>query len=477
MRRSPLLLALLAFALTAVLVPIVAQAKSKKSKKSSISKVSPMRAKPGTKLTIRGKNFSRKRRSNTVIFKGASGRTIFVKPKKASSRKLVVVVPSSIEDLIKGDSTRMRLRVVVKHVYGKQSSTRHSPLVLTALDKTPKPAPKKPAPKPAPNNTQTGTGSPAKPPAPKCGDGLGGTDPDHDLLSTTLERQIKTNPCTKDTDGDGVEDGFEYYSAKDLNQNAVPYPGKKPYPNALDGTDANHDYDGDGLTNIEEYKMWAHPSANPPASTLQTYTTDPAAPAFGGPYDTAPSFGNHQLPLNYSDGDQSTVVVNSGDPGYHSWLDFDGDGTLTDDERDVDGDGLSNIQEAHGGVPNDFAVMMRIAHYPDAGEADAFPNDDCDYVYKPAIERPYLEPDYLDWDTDGDGVWDGNDDQDHDGVSNVDEIKGPYTFDCDSDPLPIGGARNGATAAWDGGAMRRNPYEPCLPYRSEYCRRYVLQGG
>ncbi len=45
-------------------------------------------------------------------------------------------------------------------------------------------------------------------------------------------------PCKLDTDGDGVSDGFEYESALDLNSRALPYAGKKPYPNPLDGSDA-----------------------------------------------------------------------------------------------------------------------------------------------------------------------------------------------------------------------------------------------
>ena len=37
-----------------------------------------------------------------------------------------------------------------------------------------------------------------------------------------------------DTDGDQMTDGWEFYAAKDLNVKAVPYPGERPFPNALD---------------------------------------------------------------------------------------------------------------------------------------------------------------------------------------------------------------------------------------------------
>ena len=59
------------------------------------------------------------------------------------------------------------------------------------------------------------------------------------------------NPLNEDTDGDGVEDGYEYRSAKDLNDDEhqqpntfLPYPGKRPYANPL-FKDAGIDYDGD----------------------------------------------------------------------------------------------------------------------------------------------------------------------------------------------------------------------------------------
>ena len=38
-----------------------------------------------------------------------------------------------------------------------------------------------------------------------------------------------------------MSDGWEYWSAKDLNLKAVPFPGKRPFPNALDPSDGAPD--------------------------------------------------------------------------------------------------------------------------------------------------------------------------------------------------------------------------------------------
>ena len=62
-------------------------------------------------------------------------------------------------------------------------------------------------------------------------------DHDNDLLSNARELQIGTDPCLEDTDADNMSDGWEYCSAKDLDVNSVPYPGERPYLNALDPSD------------------------------------------------------------------------------------------------------------------------------------------------------------------------------------------------------------------------------------------------
>ena len=58
---------------------------------------------------------------------------------------------------------------------------------------------------------------------------------------TRASSSSKLDPCLADTDGDSVEDGYEYQSALDLNHYPrtapLPYPGKRPYPNPLDPSD------------------------------------------------------------------------------------------------------------------------------------------------------------------------------------------------------------------------------------------------
>ena len=100
--------ALLAAALMAL--PAGASAAKKKAKASTpkITRVTPMRLGVGQTLTIRGTNFKAKRNKNTVIFRAPNGRTAFAKPRRASRRKLVVVVPASVARLLTVKASRQR---------------------------------------------------------------------------------------------------------------------------------------------------------------------------------------------------------------------------------------------------------------------------------------------------------------------------------------------------------------------------------
>ncbi len=440
MRRLIPLFALLCLAVAAMPAQAAA-AKKKKAKTPTVKRVSPMRVAVGRTITIRGKNFSSSRRKNTIVFRSPGKRNAFAKPKRASRTKLVVKVPGSVERLLKKSgtkrvATRFTLRVISVKRYGKRTPRRLSPVIVSA--------------------TESGTLD--------CGKG---TDFDNDLLSNAREKSLGTDPCLRDTDLDGVADYFEVESALDLNQRAVPYPGKRAWANPLDASDPGDDYDGDALSLREEHDLWAKARSNPAPSLLQVYTNDPYTPVFGGPYGTRPTFGGGSATMNYSDGQQATLTVTPGHAEFRSSLDFDGDGRLTDDERDGDGDGLRNVDE--------IRALMWQKHYP--------VGDDCGYEYKPVLPRSFLQVNYLDPDSDGDGVWDGNDDQDNDGVSNVDEVKPPYNypphplFDACQEvtPLPVDGARNSSPTTPGGAPVRRHPYNPCLPYRSDTCARFGLR--
>jgi hypothetical protein len=240
-------------------------------------------------------------------------------------------------------------------------------------------------------------------------------DADSDGMLNGDELKYGVNPCVSDSDADGLIDGYEYESARDLaSHNAGisgrPYAGEKPWPNPLWAGDAADDFDGDGLTMTEEYRLW--------------WTT------------------GHKFPVSeYSDGTQAsgvvlrTNVVN--DP-----LDLNHNGALTDDERDADGDGLSNVIELHLRGPETWfsdilgEPLYSIRHFSD------------------------LDPTVRD--TDGNGIADGADDQDSDGYSNITEMQ-----------LKRGtrGAAFGETN------LLVSPYNPCLPNPyAQVCSRYVPFG-
>lgn len=240
------------------------------------------------------------------------------------------------------------------------------------------------------------------------GDGLlnrDDLDDDNDLLPDTLERQYKMNPVNPDTDGDGVEDGFEYYSALDLNSYALPYPSKRPYPNPLDKEDAGRDFDGDTLTLEEEFQAW--------------------------------KYAGRSVPLrSYSDGTQRT-----------------GGGPVDDADKDVDGDGLSNFDETHGAMRIDWWTA----------------NFDTETVY-PNANDLFLEPSFVDPDSDGDGIQDGADDQDHDGFTNAEEVRRPANWQTTYVSVTHDGAPSPDPYA------RVQPFNPCKPVYSSYCHKYAPAG-
>ena len=533
-------------ALGALMVPATAgaavhaeaSAKKKKAKAPVVTRVSPMKVEIGQKLEIRGRNFLRGRNKNTVVFKRSGGKAVFVKADVGTTKLLRLTVPSKLEKefATRGTTlvpTRFRIRVLAKKFGKKFTANSRSPIVSLASP---------PAPpgfvESQPDGDCDGDGSKNRTDADDDNDGLtdaieqslnlnpctGDTDgdgledkyefdcdrngvlnrdqsdDDNDLLVDGHEDGIGTDSCLADTDGDGVSDGYEHQSASDLNDDEhqepnvyLPYPGKRPYPNALDPSDAGIDHDGDVLTLGEEYSLWLYTIRNwgdPGKLSALSYSageqytinnrTDgrrhPALSAtnynrqrqflvdWAGPNgydrvelqdvnawwyeDTRTSFDIRDF--DRTGGPAFTAVSTTPGGNYRNselhYYDQAEDGWLTDAERDEDADGLNNFDESHG-------CMMDHSYWASLYDKET------PYPVKYAGTR--LD----DEDTDGDDVLDGADDQDHDDLPNMMECGRnaasgrPYS---DEAATPLATPTKGFV----------NPFNPCLPaVRSRTCNR------
>jgi hypothetical protein len=238
-----------------------------------------------------------------------------------------------------------------------------------------------------------------------------------------------------------VGDGYEYKSAVDLNNDdyqepnqSLPYPGKRPYPNPLDPSDAGTDFDGDTLRLAAEQSLWLISSA-PASRTID----NPLSYSDGlqhSIYEFRPGQGNRRFPalpaagyskqvdfVNWATGagyrtnlhvpdpddpreflvrDLFDFDLNTATPEQALHYDLDNSGFLADHERDEDADGMINFDE-------------------DSGRTQANWWSSC-YPFEAPYYITYTDTDIDDPDTDGDGVRDGADDQDHDDFPNVMEL-------------------------------------------------------
>lgn len=371
-----------------------------------ITSFSPAQVRVGQTLVINGKNFKKGIRNNRVFFiKASDGKTVRARPSRASStRRMEVVVPAGVAKFLTvtggvAGATRFQLQLL-SGTFSKKTPKSRSPIILPANASN------------APGGGPGGVGTTPPPPADCDGDGTPDAtdaDDDNDGLSDQTEAAIHTDPCKKDTDGDRVDDAYEYYSSLDLNSNPN-YASKRPYPNPLDSEDATKDFDGDGLTMTEEF-----------TASVKTGTATAA-------------------PLTYSDGNQTSAA-----PGNSGALDLDQNGRITDDEKDADNDGLANWVEMAKGekappnngytqptsgttcaftgntgpqaAPSIFATADRFTVCNGVTLANGNTFKQLDRVAEPW----WFQLDAFDADSDGDGVPDGADDQDHDGLSNAEE--------------------------------------------------------
>jgi hypothetical protein len=462
--RRIIITSLTLIAAALLVVPATAGAqKRSQAPAPQITRVQPMRVAVGGTLTISGRNFKAQRGKNTLIFRAGNGRTAFAKPMRATKRKLVVRVPAAVARLLNVANssqrpTRLQLRVLAGR-FSKFTPRRLSPVVT---------------------GVGNGTGGPGNP---------GGTptvcnndaDHDNDLLANSLELTIGTDPCLADTDNDQMSDGWEYWAAKDLNIKAVPYPGEKPFPNALDPSDggaagatfSSVDFDGDGLTTLEEYRAWR-------------YT--------GSSYDASKSGGiDLESALGYSDGTKfSRAGETPGVPAFQSaafglappsqafpaTFNLWGDGAWRDDERDADGDGLSNwLESANGpGRPGYWPGFWKVT----ARSIEPWKKTEyCGERPGEFDQRPFAALDLADADVDGDTMLDGEDDQDNDDVNNITELyEVVYDLDGNGQPIWCGkGVGVIPTISFGGSDRAINPFNPCAPDpASRTCPPYIPFG-
>jgi hypothetical protein len=130
-------------------------------------------------------------------------------------------------------------------------------------------------------------------------------------------------------------------------------------------------------------------------------------------------------------------------------------GTMLDDsERDEDADGLSNWAETRGCMVQGYWNGL-------------YPKESPYYL-------TYEGTRHDDPDSDGDGILDGADDEDHDDIPNVMECSRSLAAnlaedDPQANPGPV--LPNPAVRQWEGWV---NPFNPCLPYtRSRSCKQIV----
>ena len=303
-----------------------------------------------------------------------------------------------------------------------------------------------------------------------------GFDFDGDGLTNEEEFILGTDPANPDTDGDGRTDGEE------VNDEPPTDPflgdsdggGRGDGEELDDGTDPTDptddlgfDWDGDGLTNEEEFILGTDP-ANP--------DTDGDGRTDGEEVDGEPPtdpFTTDSDGGGRSDGGEVEDGTDPTDPTDDRGFDWDDDGLTNEEEfllgtdpanPDTDGDGRLDGDEVNGEPPSDpFASDTDGGGRSDGGEiADGTdptdPTDDAGFDFDNdglPNEIEFLSgTDPANPDTDGDGLCDGDrvvpgvcvpgEDLDGDGVVGPEETD-PFDPDTDDDGLPDGDERQRGT--------------------------------
>ena len=171
-------------------------------------------------------------------------------------------------------------------------------------------------------------------------------DSDGDGLPDYIERSLELDRFNPDTDGDGLPDGYEYY-----------YLGTDPAKVDSDDngiSDADEDFDEDGLTNIEEYNLSTNPFVKDSDydglsdyDEVYKYNTDPT---------------NHDTDEDkVTDGDEIILGLDPNNPETFGYPDSE---YTTEQTVDIDSSALQNINDLED---NPFTISVDITA---AGVAD-----------------------------------------------------------------------------------------------------------
>jgi len=123
-------------AMCAALLGVLPATAQSAQRSPTVTYVAPTRVKAGQVLVLRGSAFSSRRTSNTIIFRGASGRVLLIKPLSSSPHRLTVRVPRAIERLLAAGAggakrpTRVTIRIAVRRKFGKFTTVTRSPVVV-----------------------------------------------------------------------------------------------------------------------------------------------------------------------------------------------------------------------------------------------------------------------------------------------------------------------------------------------------------